>query len=585
MVTSSITRTSTFPVARGSEPRVVDGITQMLGRLGVQETFGLIGGAVAPLADAIARSPIRFIHTRHEAGAAFAAVETSLLGDRPVAIFTTTGPGLLNALNGMVAGRWDGARLLLLSAVSGPEHRGRLPVQESSPWTLPHDGLYAPGPIFDAAAVVHDARELVDIERRLVIGFSRPQGFVAHLGLPTSLQSAPLAPTTGVTMVGVSRPSVSAAHLDAIAAILEDGPFAIWVGYGARHAAASVRQLAERCGAPVLATPRAKGIFPEDHPLFAGVTGAGGHEAAVRFVQEERPRRILVLGTRLGEASSFWDERLVPTDGFLHVDVDARAFGGAYPHASTVGVEAEVGAFLDELLPYLPKRPQPWTKRRSPFPKPVAADKRSPVRIGALFSAIQKVVVDGSDAVVLAESGNAFGFANHLLRFQEPGRYRSSAAWGSMGHMTCGVLGAAVVHKKAVAIVGDGAMMMNNEVNAAVQERLGTVWIVLNDGGFGIVRDGMRGLGLKAAGCDIPRGDFTAFARSMGADGVLVEREDQLEAALVTAMAATTPFVVDVRVASELSPALAGRVASLKAQGRDQGASTAGTHDRKREPT
>src|SRR6185436_1462624 len=104
-------------------------------------------------------------------------------------------------------------------------------------------------------------------------------------------------------------------------------------------------------------TPRAKGVFPEAHPLYVGVTGAGGHDAAAAYVERVRPRRTLVLGTRLGEASSFWDPRLVPEDGFVHVDLNASAFGAAYPEARTIGIEAEVGALLDALVPAVPRVP------------------------------------------------------------------------------------------------------------------------------------------------------------------------------------------------------------------------------------
>src|SRR4029453_3987006 len=97
------------------------------------------------------------------------------------------------------------------------------------------------------------------------------------------------------------------------------------------------------------------------------------------------------------------------------------------------------------------------------------ARRRGPGRPAVLMDVVQRVIVDGSNAMVLTESGNAFGFGNHHLRFMEPGRYRSSAAWGSMGHMVCGVVGAAVATgTKAIAIVGDGAMLMNNEINTAV---------------------------------------------------------------------------------------------------------------------
>ncbi|MDP2344554.1 MAG: thiamine pyrophosphate-binding protein [Deltaproteobacteria bacterium] len=570
---TTTTNNSTFPAPNPGVARVADVLARMLEDLGVQHVFGIIGGACAPLADAFGKSNLRFLHTRHEGGAAFAAAEASLATGLPTVVLTTTGPGMLNALNGLAAARWDGAKVACFSAVTAAAHQGRWPVQETSVLTIPHDAFFAKGPFFDHGALLRDSVDLVDLRRRLELGFARPQGFVAQVGVSTALQSQPYSGPLPQYSLGLARQSVSKEHLEAVASILDDGPLCIWVGYGARAASRSIRALAERTGAMVLCTPRAKGVFPEEHPLFAGVTGAGGHDAAARAIEQLRPRHTLVLGTRLGEASTFWDNRLVPDDGFVHVDVDAAVFGASYPEARTIGVEAEIGAFVDALLPLVPmKSPELWPTVPCPFPEPLEPRAGLPVRASVLMDALQRVVVDGSDAVVMTESGNAFGFGNHHLRFSDPGRYRSSAAWGSMGHMVCGVVGVAVATgKRAVAVVGDGAMLMNNEINTAVDAHARAIWVVLNDAGFGIVRDGMTLSRLTPFASRIPRVDFVAFARSMGADGVRVDDEEALPAALEQALQADGPFVVDVIMDETcISPAIAGRVASLEAQYRNR---------------
>ena len=137
-----------------------------------------------------------------------------------------------------------------------------------------------------------------------------------------------------------------------------------------------------------MCTPRAKGVFPERHPLYVGVTGAGGHAAAAAYVERFRPRRTLVLGTRLGEASSFWDPRLVPEEGFVHVDLSASAFGAAYPEAHTLGFETEIGAFLEVLLPDVLRRSRcAWPTFDTPFPATPASRRSGPVRPAVLMDA------------------------------------------------------------------------------------------------------------------------------------------------------------------------------------------------------
>jgi acetolactate synthase-1/2/3 large subunit len=98
-----------------------------------------------------------------------------------------------------------------------------------------------------------------------------------------------------------------------------------------------------------------------------------------------------------------------------------------------------------------------------------------------------------------------------------------------------------------VAVVGDGALLMTNEINSAVKFGARAVWIVLNDGRYGMCAQGMETLGLSAD-AEIPQVDFAAFARAQGAAAVRVDDESQLDWAMAQAMAAAGPFVIDVRI-------------------------------------
>ncbi|MEZ4403633.1 MAG: thiamine pyrophosphate-dependent enzyme [Kofleriaceae bacterium] len=168
----------------------------------------------------------------------------------------------------------------------------------------------------------------------------------------------------------------------------------------------------------------------------------------------------------------------------------------------------------------------------------------------------------------MAESGNAFCWSTHLLRFATPGRYRVSTGFGSMGHATSGVVGAALARGgKAFALVGDGAMMMMNEVHAAVQYRADAVWVVLNDACYLMCAQGMRVMGWEPFACDLPRVDFVALARAIGADGERVEREAEVGPALARAAAARGPWVIDVAVDPTEAPPSGRRNKSLMQQG------------------
>lgn len=554
------------------EATAVAALVQHLADLGVEHAFGVSGGAIALLFDALVENPqIQLHHFRHETGAAFAATEAHFVTGKPTLVFTTTGPGTLNVLTGMTAARWDGAKVVLVSGCTSSAQRGRWATQETSSYSLPQDALYVQNQIFDFAVRMESASELPEVARRLSLGLSRPGRFIAHVSLPMSIQANRVDLPRRRSLARVSAPAASADQVADCARLLKSGTFAVWAGFGAVGAAPLVRELVERTGAKVFCSPRGKGIVAEDHPSYLGVTGLGGHEAVTDFMVQEKPHRVLVLGTRLGEATSFWDRDMVPSEGFVHVDLDPEVPGTAFPESHTLGIQAEIGEFLAALLEHFPKsapKVLPGLARRYEVPTTLRINGRSPVRPQVVMQALQRHVVQGSDALVLAECGNAFAWANHYLRFADVHRYRVSTLFGSMGHAAAGVVGAAIARRgKAVAIVGDGSMLMNSEVSSAVHYGAAAIWVVLNDAGYGMCRDGHQALGLTGEAVDIPRVDFAGLARAMGADGIVVHAEEEIDRALELALAADGPFVVDVRIDPDEASPLLKRFESLIRQG------------------
>jgi acetolactate synthase I/II/III large subunit len=574
MAESAVVANVERPLQRALRPvtsraSLADRLVEVLAGLGVRRAFGVFGGAIAPFAEAVKASRIELVHFRHEGGAAFAAIEASLASGEPVVVFATTGPGLTNLLTGMLAARSEGARVLYVSGMTNAAQRGRGAFQETSPYAHGCEFFYQSGSIFHHARVLEDGAELDVLAARLQVGLAQPNGFVAHVGLPLAAQTAPVASAPQLRLSTPSPAPFDARCARECAALLSSERFVVWVGFGARGAAAEVRQLAERTGARVMCSPRAKGIMPEDHPAFLGVTGLGGHEAVRDFMRQERPSRVLVLGSRLGELTSFWSTDYLPRDGLIHVDIDPAAFGVGFPHAEALCIQAEVQAFLAALLEQwpTPARCEPPMARKPSAQPALHPRGAGPVRPSYLFSELQRTVVDQSEAIVLTEAGNAFLLGSRHLAFREPGRYRVSTSFGSMGQAAAGVLGASLAHGKAFAIVGDGAMLMHNEMSTAQQYGIGAVWIILNDSRYGMIAQGMQAVGWAPFDTDIPRVDFVAVARGMGVAGVRVDNEAALGAALEAALASTGPFVVDVWLDRDEPPVKNPRNQSLVAQG------------------
>jgi acetolactate synthase-1/2/3 large subunit len=211
------------------------------------------------------------------------------------------------------------------------------------------------------------------------------------------------------------------------------------------------------------------------------------------------------------------------------------------------------------------KRPKlkPLGKAAPIYPRP-----RGSVRPQYLMQVIQRRVVEESDALLMTESGNAFAWGNHFLRFTRPGQYRTSAQYGAMGQVVAGVVGAALARRgRAVAVVGDGAMLMNNEISTAVKYGAKALWIVLNDQLYGITHQAMLAWGFQPVETELPVTDFVGMARSLGADGAKVTSEPELDSILCDALKAVTPFVLDVAISrEEISPVVIARINQLRQQ-------------------
>lgn len=429
---------------------------------------------------------------------------------------------------------------------------------------MPSADFFTPGWLFDEVFTMESPEEIAQIACRLRHGFQRIGAYIAHLSIPVSLQNAPIRPSSVVSQPDYTlcRPFPDPAVIQKVAQLMTQKRFAVWVGHGARHASRQVRALVDLTGAPVLATPRGKGVVPEDHPQFVMVTGLGGHPSGIEHLERYEPDFILVLGSRLGEPASGWENRLIPPEGFVHVDLDASVPGTAL-NGPVMAIQADIGAFLDQLLAQSSDVPHRSFSCTSPF-----AGTSSCSRTGqfvcpqTLLAAIQTLVVDAG-VPILVEPGSAMAWAANRLKMRHPGQLRIVGSFGSMGQMTCGVIGSAISRcGPAVCLTGDGSMLMNNEINTAVEYRIPAVWVVLNNSRYQMCEKGMR-FGPNEKHARFRQCDFVRVARGMRAHAAAVRYESDLEPALRRALSDRGPFLVDVMVDPEEMPPFESRFKTL----------------------
>ncbi len=533
--------------------------------LGAKFAFGVSGGEIAPVWEALEYSNIETLHFRQETHAVFAACEYSIATGEPVVVFVTGGPGIANAINGLIAAKQEGARILFVAPASDPKQRGKYSVQESSHEHFPSN-LLSTSSVFNLSLVVESPAQISNAILRISNLLNTPGSSVAGLFLPQNVQRMPCPKFDFRLLREPLLVACSDKTLEQCVEKISNRKLLIWVGFGGRESADLVRELVERSGALVMCSPRGKGIFPEKHPNFIGVTGLGGQDTVQHILHQFQPDICPVLGSRLGEPTSFWNPSLVPCEEIIHVDTNPKVFGINYPDHQTHAVLSDIGNFLERLIPRIPPQPAPTF----PVPGPdniqaVESSKSSSLAPAKVMQALQRAIDDDDRIAVIAESGNSFVWANHLLQFGRP-TYRISSYYGSMGHATAGVLGLSLADpkRKAIAIVGDGAMLMSGtELSTAVKYQINALWVILNDSSYNMCRQGSALSGMKEIDCGIPPTNFVAFAESMGAIGYRIETEQELFTYLKLGLESVRPCVLDIVIDRDALAPIAARVFSL----------------------
>ncbi|WP_220701139.1 thiamine pyrophosphate-dependent enzyme, partial [Brenneria goodwinii] len=237
--------------------------------------------------------------------------------------------------------------------------------------------------------------------------------------------------------------------------------------------------------------------------------------------------------------------------------------------ASAVIINAEISHFLHGVYDKVKKtavchNPQRLRREQEPEQQDLIPVKDGVVHPQQVMAIVQKVAIEEHDCLIAADAGNTFVWTNRYLHFQKPNRYRVCTALGAMAHYACGIVGLSASGKITLGIIGDGSMLMNNEVSTAVRYQLPAIWLIMNDGVYNMCRQGLRLLGHPPLDCVIPQVDFSLFAKALGADGVRVTQTDELETSLRAAILKGVPTVIDVLIDKDAQPPLLDRINTIK---------------------
>jgi acetolactate synthase I/II/III large subunit len=545
--------------------RGADLLVTMLADAGVDVVFGLPGGAISPVHDALLDSQLRAITTRHESGAMFAAAAYARTTGKLAVVAVTSGPGVLNAMTGLASAWCDGVPVLLLvGEVPRPAH-GRGVLQDGSAHGLKI--VETVRHVSKLAVEVPSASALPHLLRRaMTTALSGRRGPVV-MTLPLDITTAQIAPPATSGTVALDT-LVDAHTVGQIADLLlhAQRPL-ILAGNGVRGDGAPLRlvAVAERLQCPVATTPKGKGVFPEDHPLALGVLGLGGHPSARSYL-DSGVDVVLALGTSLGDlATDGFTPELQAPRALIHVDIDTARHGKSY--APTHAVLASASDFLGNLADQLALRDH--EPRRGPLPgviRHVMRASTKPDRIAPhdVLRELQQILPP--DTIYTVDSGEHFTFATHFLESTLPDSFLVMTGLGSMGQSIGAAVGAKLAHphRHVAAICGDGCFAMNAfEIATAVQERLPIRVLVFNDRRLGMVEIGHQTVYGRSPTYATDPLDVCAIARGLGATSLRVDQPGQLSAARELMLGAPGPVVIDVMLDPDLALPKRDRVAAM----------------------
>jgi acetolactate synthase-1/2/3 large subunit len=581
---------------------MADLLVAYLEQIGVEYVFGVPGGAIEPLFNAMARSQrrggLRPVVARHEAGAAFMADgyarETGRLG----VCCATSGPGSTNLITGVACAHDNNVPLLAISGLPALPSFGKGALQESTSTGVNAFVMFHHCTRYNAL-VSHPSQFERKLANALMTAHQAPGG-PAHLAIPLDIlrSAAPSAiPAYDLAALFKEKPSlIDERAVQQLKNALQQAPRAVFlIGTACGEAIEAVMELVGLTSALFITTPDAKGFVNPRHPAYCGVFGFGGHGSADAILGSA-PDIVLAFGTGFSEfVSSGWCDSLL-NKRLVHIDENEENLMRS-PMAR-LHVRGRIRSVCERLIELLKADSAAEINERRKLasglyqaevslqaPESYDSD-AAPIKPQRLMKALSERCPPNTR--FLADSGNSMVWAVHYLQplnrrierprlhvvGQMPERRSGTASWLRVMMDFCPMgwaIGAAVGIARGnpacpvVCITGDGAFLMSGqEITVAAMERLPVVFVVLNDSALGMVKHGQRLAHAEPIGYQLPQVDYCKLAEAMGILGHIIRTPQELDALDFDAiLQRKAPTLLDVRIDGEEVPPMVLRMKTL----------------------
>lgn len=520
-----------------------EAVMRLLAAYEVDTVFGMAGTMTLELYRGLAHAGIRHVQCRNEQGASLMADGYARSTGKPGVCTLIGGPGVTNASTGIAQAYCDSQPMLVISGASpAPTHgKGWGAIHELNDQAAVTAGFTA------FSAMIRYPDELPELIARAYAVFRGSRPRPVHLSVPRDVLPLPVESAWQARRA----PSLSLpdpALIDEAAQRLAQArrPL-IFVGGGAAGTRTALTNIAERLGAPVLATNAGKGILPHSHPLSLGCS------ILQRASQEALADAdvVLLVGSEVAAGDHFLTKLEIPGD-IIRIDIDPTELTSMY--SAAVPIQGDAGAAMRALASALAnhqptsERPQGERRVRDILSRNAAAMtdlERLHARVWqTLRSALPADTIVMGDATQIVYTGS-FAMPMDMERC-----WYYSGNYCALGFALPMAIGAKVgaPHRPVIAVAGDGGIMFTvNELATAAEEHLALPVIVWNNDALKAIADGMDERRIPRIGVEPRSPDFVRLAESLRCHATRAASAGHLSQAVREALAADRPTLIEVR--------------------------------------
>ena len=520
--------------------RVADRVAQACHAHGIRHAFGMPGGEVVTLIDALVAQGIHFVLARNETAAAMMGAGTDPSARIPGLLVTTLGPGLANAINGIADAVQERNPLLVISGVVERNLRARYTHQIIDHAAMLH-------PLVKASFEIEPESAAVTVTRAIALAMTPPFGPV-HLDLSPATAALPAHRADRASIIArADVASVDRNHqsIQALRARLQScaRPLII-AGLDAARAQAgsALFELAVQYAAPIITTYKAKGLIDERHALSLGAAGLSPLADSVLLPVVNRADLVLLIGYDPIEMRPGWlhpfapDAHLVELASFTHDHgmhaADARLTGP---------LPDMLAALCDDAMPRMTWRDREPDNARATLQEKFAGPPAwGPHKI---FRILQDTAPES--AIFSVDSGAHRILLSQMWQAHRPFELLQSAGWCTMGSAIPLAIGQQLTNREAcvIAVLGDGGLEMAlGELGTLRDQKLPVIVLVVQDESLALIALKQALAGLPSAGVTMGHTHYDQIAEAFGGHGISVETPDALRDAIAKAVARRDRF-------------------------------------------